>query len=263
MTNPAVRTFSKSGSRFYADDLTGTTLPSVTSITGCLPKKALQFWSAKMVAECAVTEFGTLAQMVSTGNPSGAIDYLKRAPGRSSGAAAQTGSDVHELCERIGRGEDPRVHPDLVGFTETYKKFISDFDVGFLEVEATAWSDTHNYAGTLDAIILIEDESVLIDVTTAASGIWPDVALQLCAYARADCLLAPNGERRPLPQIDAAAALHLRPDGYQLKPIRIGDDVFETFLALAQVASWERETSKTVVGKSPVLPDIGEAHNAA
>ena len=258
MTNPAVRTFSKSGSRFYADDLTGTTLPSVTSITGCLPKKALQFWSAKMVAECAVTEFGTLAQMVSTGNPSGAIDYLKRAPGRSSGAAAQTVSDVHELCERIGRGEDPRVHPDLVGFTETYKKFISDFDVGFLEVEATAWSDTHNYAGTLDAIILIEDESVLIDVKTGASGIWPDVALQLCAYARADCLLAPNGERRPLPQID-----HLRPDGYQLNPIRIGDDVFETFLALAQVASWERETSKSVVGKSPVLPDIGEAHNAA
>ena len=151
----------------------------------------------------------------------------------------------------------------MVGFTETYKKFISDFDVGFLEVEATAWSDTHNYAGTLDAIILIEDESVLIDVKTGASGIWPDVALQLCAYARADCLLAPNGERRPLPQIDAAAALHLRPDGYQLKPIRIGDDVFETFLALAQVASWERETSKSVVGKSPVLPDIGEAHNAA
>ena len=93
----------------------------------------------------------------------------------------------------------------------------------------------------------------LVPKSFAFGGGMPDI----------DCLLAPNGERRPLPQIDAAAALHLRPDGYQLKPIRIGDDVFETFLALAQVASWERETSKTVVGKSPVLPDIGEAHNAA
>ena len=260
MTDPAVRTFNKGGGRFYADDLTGTIAPSVTSITGCLPKKALQYWAAKMVATAAVDEFGTLASMVSTGNPSGAIDYLKRAPGRSSGAAAKTGSDVHELCERIGRGEDPRVHPDLVGFTDHYKKFISDFEVGFLEVEATTWSDSHNYAGTLDAIWMIDGEVVIGDIKTGASGIWPDVSLQLCAYARADCLLAPNGERRPLPKIDAAAALHLRPDGYSLVPIRIGDDVFDTFLALAKVASWERETSKTVVGKSPVTPptDTGE-----
>lgn len=254
MTTPAVRTFSKHGSRFYADDLTGMVAPSVTSISGCLPKPALRFWSAKVVAEAAVEEFGTLAQMVASGNPSGAVDYLKGAPRRSSGAAAKTGTDVHELCERIGRGEDPRVHPDLAGFTDSYKRFIADFEVGFLEVEATAWSDTHNYAGTLDFVAMIEGESVIVDIKTGASGIWPDVALQLCAYARADCLLAANGERRPMPQIDAAAALHLRPDGYALTPIRIGDDVFATFLALAQVASWERETSKTVVGKSPVTP---------
>ena len=261
MTNPAVRTFNKHGGRFYADDLTGTIAPSVTSITGCLPKKALQFWSAKMVAQCAVEEFGTLAQMVATGNPTGAIDYLKRAPGRSSGKAAQTGSDVHELCERIGRGEDPKVHPDLQGFVDNYRRFIADFEVGFVEVEATAWSDSYDYAGTLDSIVMIDGETVIVDIKTGASGIWPDVALQLCAYSRADCLLAPNGERRPLPQIDAAAALHLRPDGYALTPIRIGDDVFETFLALAKVASWERETSKTVVGKSPVTPSnkTGEA----
>lgn len=262
MTDPAVRTFNKGGGRFYADDLTGTIAPSVTSITGCLPKKALQYWAAKMVAQAAVEEFGTLASMVSTGNPSGAIDYLKRAPGRSSGKAAQTGSDVHELCERIGRGEDPRVHPDLVGFTDTYKRFIREFEVGFMEIEATAWSDTHNYAGTLDSIVIIDGETVILDIKTGASGVWPDVALQLCAYARADCLLAPNGERRPLPQIDAAAALHLRPDGYSLIPIRIGDDVFETFLALSQVASWERETSKTVVGKSPVMPSTETEEDA-
>ena len=261
MTEPAVRTFNKGGGRFYADDLTGTTAPSVTSITGCLPKKALQFWSAKMVAQCAVEEFGTLASMVSTGNPTGAIDYLKRAPGRSSGVAAKTGSDVHLLCERIGRGEDPRVHPDLVGFTDNYRKFIREFEVKFLEVEVTAWSDTHGYAGTLDSIVMLDDEVVILDIKTGASGIWPDVALQLCAYARADCLLAPNGERRPLPQIDAAAALHLRPDGYSLIPIRIGDDVFDTFLALKEIASWEREVSKTVIGKSPVTPstETGEA----
>ena len=263
MTTPAVRTFSKHGSRFYADDLSGKVAPSVTSIVGCLPKPALKFWAAKVVAEAAVEEFGTVAQMVASGNPSGATDYLKGAPRRSSGKAAKTGTDVHELCERIGRGEDPRVHPDLAGFTDNYKRWIADFEVEFLEVEATAWSDTYDFAGTLDSVVMIDGEAVLIDIKTGQSGIWPDTALQLCAYSRADCLLAPNGERRPLPQIDAAAALHLRPDGYALTPIRaLGDDVFATFLALATVASWERETSKTVIGKSPVIPsrDTGEGN---
>ncbi len=255
MTTPEVKTIKRDGSRFYVDPVSGAKVPSVTSIVGCLPKRALQFWRGKMVAECAVEDFGIVADFVSKGNPSAAVDHLKRAPDRSSGAAAKTGTDVHNLCERISKGEDiGRVHPDLQGFVDHFRQFIVDFEPGFLEIEATCWSDTYGYAGTLDFIAMIDDEAVICDIKTGKSGAWPDVALQLSAYANADFIIDAAGERRPLPQIDAAAVLTVRPDGYRLIPVRLGDDVFDTFKALIEVSNWEHDVSKTVIGKTPVDP---------
>ena len=255
MTTPEVKTIKRGGSRFYVDPISGAKAPSVTSIVGCLPKRALQFWRGKMVAECAVEDFGVVADFVSKGNPSAAIDHLKRAPDRSSGQAAKTGTDVHGLCEQIAKGNDPgRVHPDLQGFVDHFHRFIHEFEPGFLEVEATAWSETYGYAGTLDFIAMVDGEAVITDIKTGKSGAWPDVALQLCAYARADFLIDAAGERRPLPQIDGAAVLTLRPDGYQLIPVRLGDDVFDTFKALIEVSKWEHEVSKTVLAKTAVDP---------
>ena len=76
----------------------------------------------------------------------------------------------------------------------------------------------------------------------------------MAAYANADYIIDAAGERRPLPQIDAAAVLTVRPDGYRLIPVRMGDDVFATFKALIEVSRWEHEISKTVLGKVPVDP---------
>ena len=255
MTQPEVKTIKRDGSRFYVDPVSGVKVPSVTSIVGCLPKRALQFWRGKMVAECAVEDFGVVADFISKGNPSAAIDHLKRAPDRSSGVAAKTGSDVHGLCERINRGEDiGRVHPDLQAFVDQYRRFIVDFEPGFLEVEVTCWSETWGYAGTLDFIATVGGETVIVDIKTGKSGAWPDVALQLSAYANADFIIDAAGERRPLPQIDAAAVLTVRPDEYRLIPVRLGDDVFDTFKALIEVSKWEHDVSKTVIGKTSVTP---------
>ena len=90
----------------------------------------------------------------------------------------------------------------------------------------------------------------LVDTLLAS----PDVALLLSAYANADYLIDASGERRPLPQIDAAAVLTVRPDEYRLIPVRLGDDVFNTFKALIEVSTWEHDVSKTVSGKTPVAP---------
>lgn len=260
MTTPSVQTIKRSGSRFYVDPVTGDKVPSVTSIGGMLPKRALQFWRGKTVAQAAVDDLGVVVDFVTKGNPTAAVDHLKRAPDRSSGEAAKLGTDVHNLCERINKGEDiGKVHADLAGFIEQYRRFLRDFEPGFLEVEATAWSETYGYAGTLDFIAMIDGEVVIVDIKTGKSGVWPDVALQLTAYARADYLLDASGERRPLPEINAAAALSLRPDGYQLIPVRLGDDVFDTFKALIEVSNWEHNVSKTVIGKTPVDPIHTEA----
>lgn len=254
MTNP-VNSIKRGNSRFYVDPKSGDKLPSVTSVMNALAKPALKFWAAKKTAEAAVEEFGTLAQMVGNGNTEGAIDYLKRAPQRSSGPTAKLGSEVHDLCDRIAKGEDlKRVHPDHEPFVRNFNQWIKDFEVGFLESEITVWSDTHGYAGTLDAICMIDGEAVICDWKTGASGVWADVALQLNAYANADCILDGDGTRRDLPSIDASAVLHLRPEHAHLYPVRLGDDVFEVFKSLLVSDQWQREISKSVLG-SPIDPN--------
>ena len=256
MTTP-VNSIKRQGSRFYVDPKSGDKLPSVTSVLNALAKPALKFWAAKKTAEAAVEEFGTIAQMVGQGKTEGAIDYLKRAPQRSSSPASKLGSEVHDLADRIAKGEDlKRVHPEHQGFVDQFKQWIQDFEVGFMESEVTVWSDTHGFAGTLDAICMIDGEVVIVDWKTGASGVWPDVALQLNAYAMADCILDPDGSRRDLPSIEAAAVLHLRPEAAQLYPVRLGEDIFDVFKALLISSEWQREISKSVLGK-PITPKQG------
>ena len=262
MTKTAVTTIKRQGSRWYVHPTRQTKAPSVTSIVGCLPKPALQFWQGKMVAQCAIDDVSMILDLLLKGNEGAALDHLKRAPQRSSGESAKIGTDVHALIETINKGDDPgAIHPQLAPYIDTYREFLSDFQPTVLEAEATVWAGEDRYAGTLDAIIRIDDEVVLVDAKTGASGIWPDACLQAVGYARADYILDPDGTERPLPPIGGAAALHIRPEGYELIPLRIDDDVFAVFESLLTVAAWEREVSKTVLGQ-PVDLTKQEQKNA-
>ena len=260
MTQPKVKTISRgqgaARGRWYVDQATGDKLPSVTSITGQLPKPQIAYWRGKTVAQAAVDDFGQLADFITKGKADAAVDYLKRAPDRSSGKAAELGSIIHDLVDRHNKGEDlAHVHPEHRPFLDRYEDYIREFRPGVIESEVTVWSDTYQFAGTLDQISMFDDDAVLIDVKTGASGVWPDTALQLAAYARADCVINAQGERRPMPQIDGAAVLWLRPDKFELVPVRaLDDDVFEVFLALQKVSSWSHEVSKTVLGP-PLQPE--------
>ena len=251
MTKPQVPTMMRQGLRLY--QIGEMQLPGVTSILNSLAKPQLQYWAANTVAQCAIDELGKVADWVINDNEKTAYDFLKRAPSRDSGPKAQLGTDVHDAIEKINLNEDlGRVHPDVEPFIEVYRKFLKDFDVGILEAEATIYKKDL-YAGTLDMIIDIDGETIVCDVKTG-KGIYPPVALQQVAYARADAIYEIDGSERPLPKIDAAAALHLRPEGYVLLPLKIDDEVWSVFEALLRVSKWDSELSKTVIGK-PELRD--------
>jgi hypothetical protein len=83
-----------------------------------------------------------------------------------------------------------------------------------------------------------------------SKDIHAEVALQLAAYSRADCIIDANGNREPMPEVDGAAVLHVTPEGWAFKLVRIDDDVFDVFLTLRKVFTWDRETSKTVIGRT-------------
>jgi hypothetical protein len=255
LTTPAVTTIKRAGSRFYVHPESGAKAPGVTSVVGCLPKPAIAYWRGRSVAEEAVNNLSAVVDLVTKGNPTAAIDFLKRAPDRSSGVAAKLGSEVHAIVETINRGKDPGpLHPDFHPWVARYKDFLDKWQPEFLEVEATVWSHEHNYAGTFDGIARLDGEVVIWDLKTGKSGVWPEVALQLNAYANADVIIDAAGVERPMPEIEGAAVLALRPESYELIPVRLGPDVFEVFRHLLGVMAWESEVSKTVLGAAVDSP---------
>lgn len=250
MTAPKVNTIKRGDARFYVEPDSGEKYPGVTSILNTLPKDFLRYWAAKMVAQEAVEDVGTLVSMVLR-DPSAAIDHLKKAPDRFTRKAADVGTAAHDLFERLARGETlGRVHPDLEPYVRHFSEFLAKVQPEFLFLEETVWSDTHRYAGSFDWLARIEGELVWGDNKTTRSGIHAEVGIQLAAYANADSILRPDGSRVPLPKSELGAVFHVRPEGWQFVPVRADRALFEkVFLPLREVFEYEREIKPTIIGR--------------
>ncbi len=255
MTTPKVATFHRGGSRFYVHPDTGDKVPGVTSVIGMLPKPFLKFWASKEVASTAIamSKTGELAAMVER-DPDGALDYLKRSPDRNTRKAADTGTAAHSVFETLARGDAlGPLTEDLRPFAAHFSDFLDEVQPTLLRAEDTVWSKEHLYAGSFDALLEIEGERCWGDWKTTRSGVHAEVALQLSAYRKADFLLdGETGEQLVHPKADRGIVLHVRPEGWALYEVPIGDDVFEFFLHLRQTFEWDRNFSKGIPGK-PLL----------
>ena len=250
MTTPKVSTIKRGGARFYVNPDDGAVkVPGVTSIVGMLPKEFLRYWAAKMVAEEAVADPGTLVNMVLR-DPSAAIDHLKKAPDRNTRKAADVGTAAHDLFEKLSRGQSVgRVHPDLEPYVRHFSEFLDVAQPEYHFMEETVWSDKHEYAGSFDAFATIQGEKVWIDNKTTRSGIHEEVGVQLAAYRFADSIIRADGGRVPMPQADGGAVLHIRPEGWKLVPVRCDEEMFDVFLHLREVFRYEKEIKGTIVGR--------------
>lgn len=254
MTTPKVSTIKRAGARFYVSPETGEKVPGVTSIVDMLPAKHLQFWSAKKVAEEAVSNLGPLVGMVvGPAGPSAAVDWLKGAPRRDTAAAADLGTAAHDLFERMARGESVgRVSPELEPFVRHFQDFLDTVQPEYHFQEETVWSDTHGYAGSFDALATIEGETIFLDNKTTRSGVHEQVGLQLAAYRFADHIIRPDGGRVPLPKATGGAVVHIRPEGWSLVPIRCDEEIFDYFLHLRRVFDYETSGVKSTIKGDPV-----------
>ena len=249
MTAVSYPTHSKFGMRIYNGQKGLVDVPGSTSILNNLDKQFLGFARAKEAAQCAWDDLGTLLPWYAAGKEKAFVNHVKGAATRKWGEASDIGTAVHELAEKLLKGQQlGNFHPDLRGFVEHTEKFIKEFEVEPVEIEATCWNETVGYAGTADLFAKVGGEVICADFKTGASGVWPEVALQLASYCHAEFLVDPDGERRPIPQTNGAAAISLRPDHYKVVPVRVDDEVFEIFKHLVQVSNWQRTVSKSVLG---------------
>jgi hypothetical protein len=143
----------------------------------------------------------------------------------------------------VGVDYDEQPLDDVVDWMITgFTNFVAAFNPRFEAAEMTVFNRALGVAGTLDGILVLEGVALTSDGLLVPA---PDQALTLCvdiktgktldvtvseqlaAYRRMTEALMPLGEIVPMPETDAAAVLHLRPEfptGYRLIPIKRARD---------------------------------------
>lgn len=216
----------------------GREVDGVTSlIAEGYPRPALVGWAAREVAELAADKMGVIANM----RHDEIVDFLRGAPWRERDAAANRGTEVHRLAEQLAAGEEVSVPEELTGHVDSYLRWRDQYEPTEELIERPVLNRTWRYAGTLDNLCRIHGELCLIDYKTNRSGVFAEVALQLCAYGRAEVYLDQDGTERPMPEIDRYLVLWLRSDGFDLYPVEVTEREWKTFLWVSEIGRWIRE----------------------
>jgi hypothetical protein len=252
VTNPRNATTARGGKRFYTWQ--GESFWSVTTILdGSLSKRALINWAANEVAAFACDNNETIARLLTSGERDAAYDMLKRSPWRKKEKAADLGSSIHAAVEAhvLGKPMPPwgiLERPYMLAFV----KFLDDMEPTFLATEASVYSRSQRYAGTLDAIVqmrlpLNEYEQKFIMDVKSGKGVYEEVGLQLVAYRRAEFIGLPDGSEAPMPEVDGCLVLHLAPSAYRLIEVRADDLMYKTFLYCRELFRFAEEIKQTVL----------------
>lgn len=256
----------------YIDlDAGGAKVDGVTTIgSNGMPKPALLNWAGEATAEYAVDNWDELAKLPLT-------ERLKKIKGgryEKRDAAANKGTAVHTMAERLVAGEKVTVPDALVGYVDACVKFLDEFDVRPVHVEAVVYSETNRHVGTTDIIadVLLPDmpeyahiprdddgySRLLGDWKTSKYGIFGDVALQLAPYRFSEFLILPDGTVIEMPAVDFCAGIHLTPTGYSFVPLRCDEEVYRDFLYVKEVARVV-DGLRDLVGE-PIVPPTASAY---
>ena len=252
---------------------------SVTTLIklGMGTSDALVNWAVNTTADYALDNLGVLAPLVGE-DRAGAKELVTRARYRSSGKAAARGSELHAAAEKMALGVAPEVSEEIVPYAEQYLRFLNERGPEFLLSEAPVYNVSKFYAGTLDGVMKLDGQRVVFDIKTTnvlpgtltdsgrpkSRPPYPEVALQLCAYRRAEevgvlkeqryasgsryYLYDPDVEHAKMPETDGAVCIVICPTAYEVVPVRTDDEVFRAFLAARECARFNVDVSKRVFG---------------
>ena len=238
----------------YIDDA-GEPVDGVTRIIGdCIPKRALIDAAARETASFTLDHWDELAEK----GPADRLRAMERGRFERWNRSTVRGTQVHAFAAQLAAGAEVEVPDEIIGHVDAYLAFIEQWRVAEVAVECMIVNRQWRYAGTIDLLATLGDAQLwLLDWKTGASGIWPETALQLSAYARADSIIIDDVER-DMPKIDRAAAVWLKSDGYEVIPVDIGDLTFRTFLYAQQVARFCAQPREATVLDALAAPMFDE-----
>lgn len=217
---------------------------SVTTILKSLPHPALEAWKQRQLIKSVIDHKYELADL-----DDDVIEAtLTSSIFGSRDTAGNVGSAVHSYIEHITKGTNTQPPSEMAQeYIHQFRRFVEDFNPKFIENEATVFSRTYGYAGTMDAMVEIDGVRYILDYKTG-KNVYPEAALQISAYARADFIGRKNGVEDPLPEVKRGLILHIRPDKYALHYARIARPTFETFLSVLDLHRWATDGEHHVLG---------------
>jgi hypothetical protein len=254
---------------------------SVTTILKALEKPALLFWSAEQAAKLAVQVANSLPQRIEEEGEEAVIKWLRDARLRKPKgyvSDAELGTQVHDACEQYAlTGVRPVPDNDeVLPFLDRFDEWAQEWQPEYEAAEAAVYNKTYGYAGTLDAIVRVDGQRVLLDYKSSRKSVgsdgkpshpWPEASLQVTAYKHAE-LLATWRARRfekyrrryyllntaeeelgvPMPKLEGGVVLHLTPEHATMHPVRTDDEAFIKFLHVIEVFDWANSMAKSAVG---------------
>lgn len=238
------------GGRWHTYYLDGRRIPGATTVIGrALAKDGLTPKAAQLTAEWAARSTGLLGDVLTE------PQWVKAATAHYRDTwdqARDDGTNLHYLAQPMVYGEPmPDETEDGEPVTEQVRamagqlaRFLDAFDVQPVGTpETLVYSETHHYAGTWDLCADFDGARWLLDYKTSASGIWPETSLQLSAYGFATHYVDADDEDHEIASlgIERAAGVVIRPDYWELRPVRFDLPTHGVFLSMLPIYEWARQ----------------------
>lgn len=224
----------RNGRSYHQYYIDGVWAPGVTTVLSkALHKEALLKWAPKAVATWVADNLDEVTEMRSWDRDT-IIDELKETPWRQRDAAADRGTEVHGLAERLVKGELVDVPAELEGHVNNYVEFLNTWEPRPVLVEGTVASRQWGYAGQLDLVgDLPNGERALLDLKTS-KGVYGNMGLQLGAYRHCDRYLDSEGNEKPMTDLGITSTyiVHVTANDWNVYPIEADEHQYKVFTHL-------------------------------
>lgn len=234
-----------------------------------------------------IDQLGIVSKIVAEATRDDAVEYVRSARWRAGEAARNRGTAFHTAAQALALGTTPLVEPHIRPYVDQLERWLDAYQPEFLMAESPVYCPSYEYAGTLDGTMRLGGAPLpfLFDYKTTEHSPtseksrppFPEVALQMCAYSRAELvgLLAerhyeqgkryyafdPTKKHEPMPEVNREIALAIVVSPYDCiaVPTRIGDDVWEAFRTVVRCAYWKIETARSLFGHPFEAPPVQAA----
>lgn len=198
--------------------------------------------------------------------------WAQSLPDRKRDAAANLGTRVHAVAERINKGEPAAADEDARPFAIQYQRWLGATQPDLIAIEYVGVNLTYGYGGTGDIIVRPRFGShgglvVAVDIKTHTDpdkplprSYYPKTGMQLAACSRfefigrdpvelpGESLRSEDVVPNTYPQPDAYGVLLLGREDYRFIPYRVTERTFLAFLACLDTYRWRYGEAKSIVG---------------